>query len=163
MKPVTITLIAALVSSNIAFAQSAAVKKTDQTPAMNMQKCSDMMEKNRMGMKGMDMKGMDMKGMDMKSMDAEKCKDMMNDQGSKGATKNGMPMTHTARAVVKSVDAANGKVTLSHEAVKSLNWPAMTMAFPVKDKALLDKLTVGKKVNVEFAKEGADYVITAVK
>src|SRR5436190_1734991 len=86
-----------------------------------------------------------MKDMDMKDMDAQKCKDMMNGKGSKHQAK---AMTHKAIAVVKEVDAANGKVTLAHEAVKSLNWPAMTMAFAVKDKMLLDKLAVGKKVNV---------------
>ncbi|MDP3844789.1 MAG: copper-binding protein [Oxalobacteraceae bacterium] len=31
------------------------------------------------------------------------------------------------------------------------------------DKMLLDKLTVGKKVNVELKKKGSDYVVTAVK
>lgn len=64
---------------------------------------------------------------------------------------------------MKEVNAANGKVTLDHEAVKSLNWPAMTMGFKVKDKALFDKLTVGKKVNVELKQQGPDYVVTAVK
>ena len=44
-----------------------------------------------------------------------------------------------------------------------VNWPPMTMGFTVKDKMLLDKLTVDKKVNVEFKKEGSDYVVTAVK
>jgi Cu(I)/Ag(I) efflux system protein CusF len=37
------------------------------------------------------------------------------------------------------------------------------MGFSVKDKTLLDKLTVGKKVDVEFTQQGSDYVITAVK
>lgn len=31
------------------------------------------------------------------------------------------------------------------------------------DKFLLPKLSVGKQVNVEFRKEGADYVIVKVK
>jgi Cu(I)/Ag(I) efflux system protein CusF len=47
-------------------------------------------------------------------------------------------------AVVKGVDAANGKVRLAHEPVKSLNWPAMIMGFSVRDPALFDKLAVGK-------------------
>jgi Cu/Ag efflux protein CusF len=37
------------------------------------------------------------------------------------------------------------------------------MSFAVKDKALFDKLAVGKKVNVELMKDGADYVVTAVR
>jgi Cu/Ag efflux protein CusF len=39
----------------------------------------------------------------------------------------------------------------------------MTMSFAVKDKALLNKLAVDKKVEVEFVQQGKDYVITGVK
>jgi Cu(I)/Ag(I) efflux system protein CusF len=71
--------------------------------------------------------------------------------------------THTAVAVVRRVDAKAGTVTLAHEPVKSLNWSAMTMGFKVTDRSLLDKLSEGKKVEVEFKQAGKDYVITAVK
>jgi len=37
------------------------------------------------------------------------------------------------------------------------------MGFQVKDKMLLDKLAVGKKVEFEFVQHGKDYVITSVK
>ncbi len=40
--------------------------------------------------------------------------------------------------------------------VKSLNWP-MTMGFKVTDRTLLDKLTEGKTVEVEFEQAGKDY------
>lgn len=98
-----------------------------------------------------DMKDMDMKGMGNKSH--------ANSQESPEA------VTHKTTAVVKEVDAANGKVKLAHEPVKSLNWPAMTMKFSVKDKdpALFDKLAVGKKVEIEFVQQGSDYVVTGVK
>lgn len=71
--------------------------------------------------------------------------------------------THTAVAMVKRVDAKAGTVTLAHEPVKSLNWPAMTMGFKVTDRSLLDKLVEGKKVEVEFKQVGKDYVLTSVK
>lgn len=70
---------------------------------------------------------------------------------------------HKTSAVVKAVDVANGKVTLSHGAIASLNWPPMTMAFTVKDKRLFDKLVVGNTVNVDLVKEGSGFVVTAVK
>lgn len=70
---------------------------------------------------------------------------------------------HRTVALVKAVDTANGKVKLAHEPVKSLNWPAMTMNFSVKDPALFDQLAVGKKVEVEFIQEGSASIITAVK
>ena len=89
---------------------------------------------------------MDMKGMDM---------------GKKPAA--GAQATHTATGVVKKVDPKAGTVTLAHEPVKSLKWPAMTMSFGVKDKALLDKMQAGKKVEFEFVQEGRSNIITGVK
>ena len=70
---------------------------------------------------------------------------------------------HPATGVVKSVDRAKNSVMLAHDPVKSLKWPAMTMGFTVKDKALLDKLQPGKKVEFEFVQQGRNYVITSVK
>lgn len=117
------------------------------------------------GMKGMDMKNgcTDMK--DMKGMTMQECKDMMKEK-TPGNTVHGtakQATVHKTSAVVKAVDPVNGKVTLAHEQVKTLNWPAMTMTFGVKDKALLDKLAVGKKVDVEFTQQGSNYIVSAVK
>jgi Cu(I)/Ag(I) efflux system protein CusF len=70
---------------------------------------------------------------------------------------------HQATGVVKSVDPAKNTVMLAHDPVKSLKWPAMTMGFTVKDKALLDKLQPGKKVQFEFVQQGRNYIITSVK
>jgi Cu(I)/Ag(I) efflux system protein CusF len=70
---------------------------------------------------------------------------------------------HQATGTVKKVDPGKGVVTLAHDPVKSLKWPAMTMGFTVKDKALLDKLQPGKKVEFQFVQQGKDYVITGVK
>jgi Cu(I)/Ag(I) efflux system protein CusF len=71
--------------------------------------------------------------------------------------------SHVGTGVVREVDAAHGLVTIAHDPIASLRWPAMTMSFVVKDKALLDKLAVNKKVEVEFVQLGADYVVIAVK
>jgi Cu(I)/Ag(I) efflux system periplasmic protein CusF len=70
---------------------------------------------------------------------------------------------HMAKGKVTKVDAAASVVTLAHEPVKSLNWPAMTMGFKVKDKMMLDKLTVGKTVDFEFFQADKSYVISNVK
>jgi len=110
-----------------------------------------------------DMKGMDMK--DMKNMNMQECKNMMKehtaDSKAQGAHKQGT--VHKTSAVIKAVDPVNSKVTLDHDQVKTLNWPAMTMTFGVKEKSLLDKLAVGKKVDVEFTQQGSNYVVSAVK
>ncbi|MDX5364377.1 MAG: copper-binding protein [Pseudazoarcus pumilus] len=72
-------------------------------------------------------------------------------------------MTHVTRGVVKKLEKESAKVTLKHEPVASLNWPAMTMGFLMRDKTLLDGLVEGETVEVEFVREGKAYVITAVK
>lgn len=87
----------------------------------------------------------DMKGMDMGKSSAPSMK------------------THKAVGVVKALDAKAGTVTFAHEPVKSLNWPAMTMTFSIKDKMLFDKLAEGKKVEFEFIQEGKTSVVTGVK
>jgi len=84
-------------------------------------------------------------------------KDMPMSQPAAGQT------VHMAKGKVIKLDAAAGVVTLAHDPVKSLNWPAMTMGFQVKDKMLLDKLTVGKTVDFEFTQAAKGYVITSVK
>ena len=93
---------------------------------------------------GAQMKGMDMKDMPMKGM--------------KGASE-----VHKGTGVVTNVDRAGGKVTLKHDPIKSLNWPTMTMAFGVKDKAMLEKLAKDKKVEFEFVQQGQQFVITSIK
>lgn len=70
---------------------------------------------------------------------------------------------HLTTGIVKKVDAKTGVVTLAHDPVKSMNWPAMTMGFKVKDQMLLDKFAESKKVEVQFQQQGKDYVITGVK
>lgn len=72
-------------------------------------------------------------------------------------------MAHQAIGVVKKIDAKAGIVTLAHEPVPSMKWPAMTMGFQVQDKMLLYKLAVGQKVNFDFVQGTKGYVVTAVK
>ena len=70
---------------------------------------------------------------------------------------------HHAIGTVKSKSAEKGTVTISHGAVKTLNWPAMTMTFAVKEKAQLDKFQEGKRVEFDFVQDGANYTIVRVK
>ncbi len=72
-------------------------------------------------------------------------------------------MTYAGSGMVKSVDKTKSTVTLAHEPIAALSWPAMTMAFKVTDAMLFDKLMVGKKMDFTLMKQGADYVVVAVK
>ena len=76
---------------------------------------------------------------------------------------SGAPAAFNTSGVVKKLDPARGSASITHAPIPELKWPAMTMVFKVKDKALLDRLTVEKKIDFSFVREGKDYVITAVK
>jgi Cu/Ag efflux protein CusF len=56
--------------------------------------------------------------------------------------------------VVQQVDAKTGTVTLKHEDITNMKMPAMTMAFGVADKKMLDNVKAGDKVrfHVEMLK-----------
>ena len=89
-----------------------------------------------------------MKGMDMKDGKSEM---------------NAPARLHQASGTVTKVDRAKAAVTIDHGPVSSMKWPAMTMSFSVKDKAMLDKLQPKAKVEFEFVQQGKNYVITAMK
>ena len=94
-----------------------------------------------------------MKDMDMKDMDMKKPMPMMSDKGQ----------VHKGTGVVKSVDPKKSTVTLAHEPIQSMNWPAMTMSFKARDGKMIGELTPGRKVEFEFVQQGKDHVITSVK
>ena len=85
------------------------------------------------------------------------------DMAKKPAAAASVATVHLATGTVKKVDPKSGVVTLAHEPVKSMNWPAMTMGFQVQDKMLFDKLAIGKKVDFEFVQGAKGYFVTAVK
>ena len=51
-------------------------------------------------------------------------------------------------------------LTVAHDPVQSLKWPAMTMDFAVESHELASKVKKGNAVRFEFAKRDGDYVIT---
>ena len=80
------------------------------------------------------MDGMDMKGMDMKPSAASQ------------------QAPQPVAAEVKKIDAKAGKVTLKHGPIENLGMSAMTMAFPVKDRASLKNFKAGDSVLATFDK-----------
>ena len=77
--------------------------------------------------------------------------------------RKGEGQIHNATGKVTKVDPAASSVTIAHEPVPSMKWPSMTMAFKVKDKAMLEKAKQGAKVDFSFTQSGKDYVITGIK
>lgn len=61
--------------------------------------------------------------------------------------------TPRGRGKVVDVDMKSGHVTLSHEPIKDLGWPSMTMGFKVKDYKELRKLRKGDEVEFDLKAE----------
>jgi Cu(I)/Ag(I) efflux system protein CusF len=64
---------------------------------------------------------------------------------------------------VKKIDAEAGKITLKHGEIKSLDMPAMQMAYRVSNPAWLKGLNVGDKVSFSADKVNGQFTITAIE
>jgi len=71
---------------------------------------------------------------------------------------------HKAEGTVDEVDVKAGTASISHGAVPSLKWPAMTMDFKVANSALMNDLKPGATVAFEFVeRQPGEWVITGVQ
>ena len=70
---------------------------------------------------------------------------------------------HRAAGVLNAVDAAAGTVTISHEPVASLKWPAMKMDFVLANPALVAGVKPGAAVEFELVERGqGEWVVTSL-
>lgn len=67
------------------------------------------------------------------------------------------------KGVVKKVDAKEQKVTITHEALKNLDMPGMTMVFRVADPALLSKMKAGGNIEFLANRVNGKLTVTEVK
>ena len=65
--------------------------------------------------------------------------------------------------VVQSLDKARGVVTLKHGEITNMAMPAMTMAFNVSDKKMLDKVKTGDKVRFHVENVGNAPTVTRIE
>ena len=66
-------------------------------------------------------------------------------------------------AEVRKVDKDAGKITLKHGEIKNLDMPPMSMVFQVKDRALLEKVKAGDKVNVTVDKINGAFTVLSIE
>ena len=64
--------------------------------------------------------------------------------------------------VVTAVDAAAGTVTINHEAIPAVGWPAMTMSFTA-DPAVVQQAAVGDRVEFDLTVQGNAGEVTAIR
>jgi RND family efflux transporter MFP subunit len=73
-------------------------------------------------------------------------------------------VVHTATGTVDSILAEENILSIEHEPVATLNWPAMTMDFALADNALANGIEAGARVEFEFIERGeGEWVITAIR
>lgn len=82
---------------------------------------------------------------------------------SSGNAATSQAASEEVQAEVRKIDKSSSKVTLRHGDIKSLNMPAMTMVFQVKDGASLDQLKVGDKIKFKVINDGGKFTITEMK
>jgi Cu/Ag efflux protein CusF len=95
--------------------------------------------------------GGSMNRMDMKGMEKN------------GASERGAGSTHRGTGIVKTVDSGSGVITIAHEPITTLGWPAMTMNFKAGDPKVLTQAKPGDHVNFTIVQSGKDYIITSMK
>jgi Cu/Ag efflux protein CusF len=68
-----------------------------------------------------------------------------------------------SEGVVRKIDAANGKITLRHGPLASLDMPPMTMVFRVQPPELLNAVKVGDKVKFHAEDINGTLTVTAIQ
>lgn len=68
-----------------------------------------------------------------------------------------------AEGEVRRVDRAQGRLTLRHGPIESLNMPPMTMVFRVQDPAWLEGLKPGDNIRFQAERVNGTYTITRLE
>jgi len=69
-----------------------------------------------------------------------------------------------ANGIVDTLDAAALTVSISHEPIAALKWPAMTMDFSLANSALAEALQAGRSIAFEFVeRKPGEWVVTRVE
>jgi Cu(I)/Ag(I) efflux system protein CusF len=63
-------------------------------------------------------------------------------------------------AEVRKIDKAKGEITLKHGPMPKFDMPAMTMAYRLKDKAMLDGLKPGDRIKFDADGIGGAFTVT---
>ena len=72
------------------------------------------------------------------------------------------PADAQGMGMVKAIDTAKGTITLQHEAIAAIGWPAMTMPFKVASPDLLKQVKVGDKVRFTLHPAGMASTVTSI-
>ncbi|AET90368.1 hypothetical protein BYI23_A025300 [Burkholderia sp. YI23] len=87
--------------------------------------------------------------------------DTSNMNMTSGAQQSGDAKNSMSHGEVKKIDNAAAKLTIKHGPLENLGMEGMTMAFKVKDPAMLSQVNVGDKI--DFVAEEVNGALTVTK
>ncbi len=70
--------------------------------------------------------------------------------------------TYQGVGVVTAIDQENGAITIDHEEIPGF-MGAMTMRFPVKDKAILQGIQPNDKISFTITKTESEYFVSTIQ
>lgn len=70
------------------------------------------------------------------------------------ASENTQQTIISTKGEVKLIDLENQKVTIAHEPIPAINWPAMTMRFTFEDPSMINHVQIGNQVELDFVQQG---------
>lgn len=74
------------------------------------------------------------------------------------------PNTAVGHGIIKEINLKNRSVTIQHDEITSINWPAMTMAFSLSKKVDVNKLKIGMTINFQLEKnQDNQMIITSIE
>lgn len=80
-----------------------------------------------------------------------------------GDQKSGGVAGQMVEGEVKKVNKETEKITIRHGELKDLGMPGMTMAFRVKDPAMLDQVKAGDKINFVASRVGGQLTVVQLE
>jgi Cu(I)/Ag(I) efflux system membrane fusion protein len=85
-------------------------------------------------------------------------------KGGSNANPDKVPVSHTAVGTLDDIDAKAGTLLITHEPVKSLNWPTMTMEFVPSNDAIAKAAKPGDAIAFEFVeRKPGEWVVTKIE
>lgn len=73
------------------------------------------------------------------------------------------PSAIGSTGTVTAIDASAGTITLNHEAIEAISWPAMSMQFEAEDPAILQGIAIGDRVSFELKSATEPQIVTAIR
>ncbi|WP_040308375.1 copper-binding protein [Asticcacaulis biprosthecium] len=82
--------------------------------------------------------------------------------GMSGMAMEADAKTGSGTGTITEIDKTAGTVTISHEPIPAVGWPAMTMAFKAGPE-ILSNAKVGQSISFDVSVKGSDTEVTAIR